>query len=211
MEQLSISYEINPLFPIIGDTVASEDAGRAGILQIELSARSSSGTVVGRGMATLIQDLQESFGDMDGGDLDAEGVGDVLSPGPVLRPNVMRTLGLFSDDAGRDLMILEDLEVLPAFRGFDAGHKMIQACVRHFGRHALITALRAFPLQYENEGHPPWRWGKQWADDMRFHECGHDREASQRRLIEYYRDAGFRVVDPKAALMVRANRPAAGN
>lgn len=123
MEQLSISYEINPLFPIIGDAVSSEDAGRAGILQIELSARSSSGTVVGRGMATLIQDLQESFGDMDGGDLDAEGVGDVLSPGPVLRPNVMRTLGLFSDDAGRELMILEDLEVLPAFRGFDAGHK----------------------------------------------------------------------------------------
>lgn len=206
MEAGTIAYDVIPLNPTLGPTLEEEDPG-FGILQIEARTSNSDSRVMGRALLTLVQNFAEAVkSPLD--DEIADYIRWVSDPDGGFRMGVTRTLGLPDRDIGRDLLLVQNLEILPAYRGHGVGHDILQACIRHFGQRAALVVLKAFPLQFELYGHPAWRWGAEWARQMHFDQMPRDLQSSRSRLVDYYRGAGFAVLQREIALMGFYNRAA---
>lgn len=96
-----------------------------------------------------------------------------------------------------NLLILDRLEILPAYRGRGVGLWCVERCVQQQARGCALVALKYFPLQFEHAG----LWPREWQEKMRLEGYGRDRRASRAKLREYYARLGFRRV-PGTEMMV---------
>lgn len=89
-----------------------------------------------------------------------------------------------------DMLIIDRLELLPAYRGRGLGLKCMQACIRHFGKACRIAAIKPFPLQFNQPDAQPSEWDTQLALDS----LSRQKRASMKRLKQHYGQLGFQHV-----------------
>lgn len=97
-----------------------------------------------------------------------------------------------------NMLIIDRLELLPAYRGRGLGLKCMDACIRHLSAGCRIAAIKPFPLQFE----PANRTADEWKDALAFKSLSRDKRASTKRLKQHYGQLGFAHV-PRTTLMVR--------
>jgi len=97
-----------------------------------------------------------------------------------------------------NMLIIDRLELLPAYRGRGLGLKCMAACIRHLSVGCRIAAIKPFPLQFE----PAGRATDEWQDALAFKSLSRDKRASTKRLKQHYGQLGFKHV-ARTDLMVR--------
>jgi GNAT superfamily N-acetyltransferase len=97
-----------------------------------------------------------------------------------------------------NMLIIDRLELLPAYRGRGLGLKCMAACIRHLSAGCRIAAIKPFPLQFE----PAGRTSDEWQDALAFKSLSRDKRASTKRLKQHYGQLGFKHVS-RTDLMVR--------
>jgi GNAT superfamily N-acetyltransferase len=104
------------------------------------------------------------------------------------KPNLETILGEGICDS--NVLILDRLEILPAFRGKKIGLASLVWCLRQYARQCGVVALKCFPLQFEGGqiGEPAWR------REMQFGKLSRDRERSLAKLKKHYGSLGFKVL-----------------
>jgi GNAT superfamily N-acetyltransferase len=112
-------------------------------------------------------------------------------------PAVLKILGE-EFVSNSNMLIIDRLELLPAYRGRGLGLKCMNACMRHLSAGCRIAAIKPFPLQFE----PADRTVDEWQDALAFKSLSHDKRASTKRLKQHYEQLGFKHV-PRTDLMVR--------
>jgi hypothetical protein len=98
-------------------------------------------------------------------------------------PAVRRIL---REDIGpsRDLLILDRLELLPAFRRQRLGLRYIRTAIKRLGSGCRIAALKPFPLQFEKAlDHPDLEWRARMNLDLLSSETC----SAKATLKEYYK------------------------
>jgi|688.fasta_scaffold324748_2 hypothetical protein len=134
---------------------------------------------------------------------EGESIFDVLdchssSTSEYLEPIFGNNLPEFSDDVeeindgyadGLNLLILDRIEIIPEFRGRSIGLKVLRHLMVRFSKGAGIIALKAFPLQYENEKIN--QDDRDWQKLMSFDRFLNDECASKEKLKDYYGALGF--------------------
>lgn len=104
---------------------------------------------------------------------------------------VQRALGAVASLSG-NLLILDRLELLPAYRGHRHGLVLLREMIRRFGHGAGLVAIKPFPLQFE---HPPSDdHAKKWRAGLGLEAMPRDKRTATHRLCEYYEVMGFRRV-----------------
>lgn len=84
---------------------------------------------------------------------------------------------------------VEELEVLPAFRGQGVGRSVLVSIARRFYSSCGLIVLKAFPLQHEA------RLGSEeedWKKAMRYDELEQDFERAQYQLFNWYQKMGLK-------------------
>lgn len=97
-----------------------------------------------------------------------------------------------------NMLIIDRLELLPAYRGLGLGLKCMDACIRHLSAGCRIAAIKPFPLQFE----PAGRTADEWQDALAFKSLSRDKRASTKRLKQHYGRLGFKHVS-RTDLMIR--------
>ena len=108
-----------------------------------------------------------------------------------------------------DLLTIQRMEVLPAYRGEGLGRVLMEELIFTFGRGASLIALKAHPLQYETvAGHVMWSpWGPDWYEKMALTPGNTaDFVAERKQLMGYYGRTGFTALDRNDGLMVMPGR-----
>ncbi len=88
-----------------------------------------------------------------------------------------------------DICFVEEVEVLPAFRGQGIGKAALISIARKFYNSCGLIVARAFPLQHQskgNRGHDD-----EWSKAMRYDELEQDFERSQYQLFHWYKQMGL--------------------
>tara|TARA_B100000446_G_scaffold184352_1_gene206222 strand:- start:85811 stop:86422 length:612 start_codon:yes stop_codon:yes gene_type:complete len=98
------------------------------------------------------------------------------------------------------LFIVDRIEVLPKYRGEGLCGNLINEAIRLFGRGSDITALKCFPLQFENVVNE----NDEWRDAMGYKGLTQDSGSAASRLAQYYTALGFIPV-PDSEVMVRVS------
>lgn len=93
---------------------------------------------------------------------------------------------LVYDVVGRNLLILDRVEILPGFRGKSLALIVMKRLIERFGQGAGIVALKAYPLQFEADN-----GNDTWGDKMRLNSFDRDEKASTAKLKRHYRRLGF--------------------
>lgn len=100
-----------------------------------------------------------------------------------------------------NILVLDRLELLPAYRGSGHGLALLRAMIRSFGRGAGVVAMLPFPSQFGTLGadasNPEWR------DKMEVGRMKRSKKAAIKRLHTYYATLGFRDI-PGTEYMVCA-------
>ncbi len=87
-----------------------------------------------------------------------------------------------------DVCFVEQLEILPAFRGQGIGRAALISIARKFHNSCGLLVLKAFPLQHE--ARLPGKVD-QWVKAMRYDELDQDLERSRLKLNSWYQEMGF--------------------
>ena len=98
-----------------------------------------------------------------------------------------------------NILILDRLLILPAFRGRGLGLDALRLMMRRFGLGAGIIALKAFPLQFEHDTAEDFRLG------LNGFKGSH--ATAQRKLISLYQQAGFAAIG-RTPYMLRSGETA---
>ena len=102
------------------------------------------------------------------------------------------------DPTTPNLMILDRIEILPAFRGKGLGPASLYRSIQQYGHGCGLIALKCFPLQFEAAR----RSGPdEWDQKMGTAEMGRNRRACRIKLETYYSRLGFERVT-RTELMV---------
>ena len=99
-----------------------------------------------------------------------------------------------------NLLILDRIELLPAYRGRNWFTEILDDGIRHFGFRADLIALKAFPLQFEANSQSENII--EWRNKMAIKLLSQDEKKSFRRLESYYKKFGFIKVS-NYGIMVR--------
>jgi hypothetical protein len=102
-------------------------------------------------------------------------------------PAVRRIL---REDIGssRNMLILDRLELLPAFRRQRLGLRYIRTAIKRFGSGCRIAALKPFPLQFERTLDDP---DLEWRARMNLDLLSRETRSAKTTLKEYYSREGF--------------------
>lgn len=91
-----------------------------------------------------------------------------------------------------NILILDRLEILPAFRGHRLGLAIMKQLIERFGVGAELVAIKPFPLQGEGRPLEPGAW----RDSLELEKLGGDFETSSAKLRQYYSELGFKRLEP---------------
>ena len=101
-----------------------------------------------------------------------------------------------------NILIMDRLLVLPAFRGQGLGLDALRLMMQRFGFGAGIFALKAFPLQFEHDTAEDLRLG------LKSFKSSH--ATAQRKLINLYQQAGFASIG-RTPYMLRSGESKLGS
>jgi hypothetical protein len=87
-----------------------------------------------------------------------------------------------------NLLILDRIEILPAYRGGGAGLLILIGLIERFGAGAGVIALKPFPLQFEEK--QPHN-SSAWAKRLRLEDLPRNERMSKEKLKQYYGKLGF--------------------
>jgi len=96
------------------------------------------------------------------------------------------------DIFSRDLLILDRLEILPAYRGNRLGLACLYRCIQQYWHGCGLVALKCFPLQFEVHTDRPNTDG--WRQKMEMEGLGTELRSCQLKLEKYYGLLGFKKV-----------------
>ncbi len=87
-----------------------------------------------------------------------------------------------------NVLIIDRLEILPAFRSYNLGLITMRRIIQRFGTGACVTAIKPFPLQFEsNTRHDDDGWTEQLA----LPELNKNSRSATARLKKHYKKLGF--------------------
>lgn len=114
-----------------------------------------------------------------------------------------RLLGDFP--LGRNVLILDRLELLPKYRGQGLGLSVLRAMVQRFGHGAKIVAMKPFPLQLEcrSSGSEQSAWRQQ----LDLSSFSPDERTATRKLLRYYARLGFMKLQGTPFMFRLAEQP----
>jgi hypothetical protein len=95
-----------------------------------------------------------------------------------------------TDFLDSNLLILDRVEVLPAYRGVGLGLASIYRCMQRYQYGCGIIALKCFPLQFEC--HSPEN--DEWKSNMNLPKFESNEKAARKKLASYYGHLGFERV-----------------
>lgn len=113
------------------------------------------------------------------------------------RASVVKAAGV--DYLVGNILILDRLEILPAFRGRGAGLGLLRAMIHRFGFGAGIVAMLPFPSQYGTLGMDAR--DSEWRDQMGLESMKVGKAEALRKLRAYYSKLGFKRL-PRSQYMV---------
>jgi GNAT superfamily N-acetyltransferase len=90
-----------------------------------------------------------------------------------------------------NLLILDRVEILPAYRGRGLGLACLYRCIQQYCHGCGLVALKCFPLQFEVEGAAP---EEGWARRMKSGDLGGGLASCREKLLGYYARLGFERV-----------------
>lgn len=87
-----------------------------------------------------------------------------------------------------NLLILDRIEILPAYRGHGIGLLTLISLIQRFGEGAGVVGIKPFPLQFEPKQN---RSSSEWAKSLRLEELTSERKKAKEKLKLYYGKLGF--------------------
>lgn len=99
--------------------------------------------------------------------------------------------------SSRNFLIIDRLEILPAYRGRKYGLQAMRAMTRCLGTGCRFVALKPFPLQFEAGR----KRNHEWLQSMEMAAFEQKERPATSKLIQYYGRLGFRRV-PRTPLMI---------
>jgi GNAT superfamily N-acetyltransferase len=105
---------------------------------------------------------------------------------------------------GRNLLLLDRIEILPAYRGYGLANLVTKALIRRFGKGAGMAVIKPFPLQFEMDLPGEASEWKEWRQRMGYSEMKGSQASATKSLKAFYKRLGFNAV-PKTGLMVMPN------
>lgn len=124
--------------------------------------------------------------------------------GVVVRPNVARVVGGTDSLFALNLLILDRLEILPAYRGHGIGLLALRALIHRLRAGAGLVALKAFPLQFEaafRDGQPDAK-----AAGMELASFVTNERTATAALKRYYGRLGFRRIPGTEFMAMAGNQ-----
>ena len=112
-----------------------------------------------------------------------------------LKPRLTK---LLKDDYFYDtnVLILDRLEVLPAYRGNDLGLTVMRQMIQRRGAGSAVVAIKPFPLQFEHKR----KADDEWRQQLCLASLHGDARSATAKLTRYYARLGF-VRLPETAFM----------
>lgn len=86
-----------------------------------------------------------------------------------------------------DICFIEQIELLPKYRGKGMGKWVIKNIMERFYGSCGLVILHAYPLQHENGN----RYSSEWMSEMKLDELESDLEKAQYKLFHYCQQMGF--------------------
>lgn len=124
---------------------------------------------------------------------------ELYTPNMDFKPKVVRALG--GDDRwGPGMLILDRLEILPAYRGQAIGLRVLRWLCLQFSMGCGIIAMKPFPLQFEG-GVPAKNKQKDSFQTLRLDTFSSNLSVATKKLRRYYGRLGF-VSVPRTPFMV---------
>ena len=96
------------------------------------------------------------------------------------------------DTWSRNLLILDRLEILPAYRGKHLGLACLYRCMQQHRHGAGLVALKCFPLQFEHK--VPNGSEVKWHQKMKMEVLGKELRTCRSKLASYYSLLGFKRI-----------------
>jgi GNAT superfamily N-acetyltransferase len=90
-----------------------------------------------------------------------------------------------------NVLILNRLEILPAFRGHNLGLIVIRRLIERFGGGAAYVAMKPFPLQSEHSARDE---EDEWRNQLQLPALGTDLRRTTAKLRRHYAKLGFRAL-----------------
>jgi hypothetical protein len=103
------------------------------------------------------------------------------------RERVQRLLEYEVD--GLNVLILDRLEILPAFRGSQLGLAVMRAIIQRFSAGVGLVAIKPFPLQFEHE--PTDQGEREWRAELGLADLPRVQRVATAKLCAYYKKLGF--------------------
>jgi GNAT superfamily N-acetyltransferase len=91
-----------------------------------------------------------------------------------------------------NVLILDRLEILPEFRGYNLGLAVMRRLIERFGAGAAVVAMKPFPLQHEYARAE--EEGLEWQLKMKFGHLDQDLQRSTAKLRRHYAKLGFKLM-----------------
>ena len=108
-----------------------------------------------------------------------------------IKSRLKNDANLNAEDYAADVLLLQRLGDLPAFRGIKLGLAAIHRTIQQFGRDCGYVLLKPMPLQAEPADSVE---RKRWRRTLALSKFPKNIEAGRRRLADYYSLLGFRPV-----------------
>jgi hypothetical protein len=111
---------------------------------------------------------------------------------------------LDDDTCNRNLLILNKLELFPAFRGEGHGLRILYHCIEQFAHGCAIAVLLCLPLQFGGLGTDAER--ALWLSRMDMGSYGTDQRQCTLRLKQHYRKLGFKSIGRTDYMFLKPSR-----
>jgi len=91
------------------------------------------------------------------------------------------------DIIGSNICILENIEIIPEFRGNNLAAKAIKDIIFHFSSACGLFVIQPYPLQFDLTHQGKDDWDK----NLKLNEFPSDKEVAFKKLRKYYKSFGF--------------------
>ena len=93
------------------------------------------------------------------------------------------------ETANFNILYIDRIELLPQFRGFGLGKKIMKDIIFRFDNSCGLIALKAFPLQLECSSVSGG--DEEWSKKMKYKDSIQDEKMARKQLYEFYKSLGF--------------------
>jgi GNAT superfamily N-acetyltransferase len=115
------------------------------------------------------------------------------------REDVNELLG--GDFLGGNLLVINRVEILPAYRGMGLGLATMLHLIRRHSAGCGIVAIKAYPLQFAS-GFLSSRGKSDWEIKMAYDSFRSGKEVAQEKLISRYKKLGFEAVGDEGVMVL---------